>query len=432
MMTAVIVFLITYFFIATEKIDKTVAALLGSMVIALSGVVPYPDLLTCIDINVVFLLMGMMIIVGILSLTGVFEWLAIIIAQKSKGNGILIVCMFLIVTALISTFLNNVTTIILMAPITILITQMLCIPTVPILILEAIFSNIGGTATLVGDPPNILIASKTGLTFNQFIYNLTPVVIVVTIATLVVVILFLGKRYIVSDVMRSRIMLATPSKAIIDPKMLISSSIIFMLVIIGFFISNFFNVDAGVVALTGSLVMIIFSRVKFHDVVHMVEWDVILFFIGLFMIIGSLEKVGVFEYLGHHMMALTGGNLLLGAIVILWGSAIVSAIVDNIPLVIAMLPLIKIIIPEFAETLNIVGDEQIRTQIAEPLYWSLALGACLGGNGTLVGASANIVIAQLARRNHYKLSFWDFTKYGLPLMLLSLVICTVYIWLRYF
>lgn len=433
MITVVIIFVITYLFIISEKIDKATAALLGMTAVLLTGKVPYHSMLERVDLNVVFLLLGMMLIVGVLSLTGLFEYLAMILAQKAKGNGIVLAIMFLGVTAFVSAFLDNVTTIILMAPITILVSQILRFPAAPLLILEAIFSNIGGTATLIGDPPNILIASKTGLTFNQFVMNLAPVVIVMVLFLLVAVFVYFRKRFTVSDVLRKEIMKAKPELAIVEPQMLKQSGTIFCLVIVGFFVSHSLHIDPGVVALSGALIMILVTKVDMHEMLKTVEWSAILFFMGLFMLIGALEVVGVFELLGRELVDLTGGNLWYTALAILWFSALLSAVVDNIPLVIAMLPLIKFVVPSFAVQMGLVGQEElIRSQIEEPLYWSLALGACLGGNGSLIGASANVVVSQLARKNGYKLTFWDFTRYGLPIMLFTVTISTIYIRLRYF
>lgn len=427
------IFLVTYFFIATEKIDKTIAVFLGSAAVVATQQVPYPQLLEKVDLNVLFLLIGMMIIVNILSLTGVFEWVAVTLAQKARGNGIKIVVWFLLVTAVFSAFLDNVTTIILMAPITILISQMLKIPATPILILEAIFANIGGAATLIGDPPNILIASKTGLNFMQFINNLGPAIVVILVVVMGIVILFLRKRFVVSRVLREQIMRAQPERAIVEPKMLRQALCVFTFTLLGFFFGHVIHVDAGIVALCGALIMVLVTKVDLHEMLKSVEWNTILFFVGLFMLIGALELSGVFEILGDQLILLTKGNLLWTALAILWFSAVLSALVDNIPLVIAMLPLIQNLVGVFAVQMGLEGNpEEIGRVIAEPLYWSLALGACLGGNGTLIGASVNVVVAQIARRNKYSLSFWDFTRYGLPIMFVSLLISTVYIRIRYF
>ncbi len=431
MSLSLIVFLIAYLFIATEKVDKTVAALLGAMTVIGLHLAPYEELLHKVDLNVVFLLVGMMIIVNVLSTTGVFEWVAITIAQKARGNGILILILFVLVTAGISALLDNVTTVILIAPVTILITQLLELPTVPFLIMEAIFSNIGGTATLVGDPPNIVIGSQTSLTFNDFLINLSPIILAMMILFSGILVMLFARRTKVGEDMKKRVALAKPDKAIIRPKVLWRALPVFGLVLLGFFLSRTLNIEPGAVAMTGAFLMLLVCKVHVHEALEKVEWSTILFFIGLFIMIGSLEHNHVFELMGKKIVALTSGKLFLTALVILWASAILSAIVDNIPLVIAMIPVIKSIIPSFSTQMHLTAI-QTHAQITAPLFWALALGACLGGNGTLIGASANVVISQIARRNRYRLTFMDFTRYGVPFTFLSLLMSTVYLYLRYF
>lgn len=433
MSIAVLIFAITYFFIATEKVDKTIAAMLGAAAVVFSGVIKYNDALAKIDLNVIYLLVGMMIIVHILATTGIFEWIAVSVAQKAGGRSIPLLILLLSVTAILSAFLDNVTTVILIAPITILITQILEVPTVPFLILEAVFSNIGGTATLVGDPPNVLIGSQTHLTFNDFIIHLGPVVVVIGAVSLPLVVMFLRKSLVVNEAARTRIMEARPESAIIRPGRLVVALVVFGLVLAGFFLSHQIGIEPGLVAIAGAFLMTLCCRMKPHDVLADVEWGTIFFFLGLFMLIGALEHVKVFEKLGEQILLLTQGDLLWTCLAIMWFSAIFSAIVDNIPLVMAMIPLINSIIPTFLKPLGLeLGSEAANLQVVEPLYWCLALGACLGGNGSLIGASANVVISQIARRNKYKLSFWDFTRYGFPLMFISLLVCTGYVYLRYF
>jgi Na+/H+ antiporter NhaD/arsenite permease-like protein len=433
MLTAIIIFLVTYVLIASEKVDKTLAALLGAVVMIVLRAVPYERALAAIDMNVIFLLLGMMVIVGIMAQTGVFEWLAIHLARAARGNGVVIMVSFLLMTTVISAFLDNVTTIIMVAPLTILVTQILEIPTKPLLILEAIFSNIGGTATLVGDPPNILIGAKADLSFNAFILNLAPVILIVTAVSVLVVGRIYWKAMRSSEAGRDRIRRAKPELAILQPVVLRRSLIVFGVVLLGFFLGRLVGIDPGLMALAGAVVMALVNKREAHEVLGYVEWNTIFFFVGLFMLIFGLEHNGVFEMMGTKMLAVTGGNLLFTALVILWFSAIASAIVDNIPLVMAMIPLVHSMTPVFARQMGLVGQEAaIAQQIAHPLFWSLALGACLGGNGTLVGASANVVISQIAKRNKQAFTFWEFTKIGFPLMILSLVICTGYIYLRYF
>lgn len=428
-----VIFGVTYLLIATEKVDKTIAAVLGAVAAIAGGFIPYEVALHYIDMNVIFLLVGMMMIVNILATTGLFEWIATSIARWAKGNGIVILLLFLTATMSISAFLDNVTTVILIAPITILVCQVLEIPVVPFLILEAVFSNIGGTATLVGDPPNVLIGSQTNIAFNAFLVHLAPVVLVIGGATLGIMYLLLRGKMRVSSSARERILKAEPRLAILEPRKLFPALGISGLVLAGFFLGHFLHVEPGLVALAGGVLMALFCRIELHRILGRVEWNTILFFIGLFMLVGALQEDGLFEWLGQQILRLTAGNLFLTALVILWVSAIASAIVDNIPLVIAMIPLIHSIIPSYAEQMHLTGNAAaIQANVAYPLFWALALGACLGGNGTLVGASANVVISQIARKNNYKLTFGQFAAFGLPLMLGSIVLSTLYLWLRYF
>lgn len=431
MIGSLVVFGITYLLIATEKLDKTAAALLGASVAIMTGLVPYEAALRAVDLNVVFLLVGMMLVVNIMATTGLFEWIAVTIARKAKGDGLRILVMFLGATAVLSAFLDNVTTVILIAPITILICEILELKAVPFLVLEAIASNIGGTSTLVGDPPNVLIASKTKLSFNEFILNLGPPVLIMLVVGFVVVVLIYRKQMVVPEGNRARIMRARPEKAILNPQRLKRALAVFALILGGFFASHAAGIEPGIIALAGSLLMALVCGVDLHHALEKVEWNSVFFFVGLFMLIGALEHNHVFEELGHLIAKWTAGNFVMTVMVVLWFSAVASAIVDNIPLVIAMIPLIQTIVPDFAQGMGLSDPALIRSQIEEPLYWSLALGACLGGNGSLVGASANVVVAQIGKRNHYPLTFWSFTRLGFPTMLGTTAIASVYLYFRY-
>jgi Na+/H+ antiporter NhaD/arsenite permease-like protein len=430
---SLIIFLICYVFIATEWVDKTIVVILGAAALISTKQIGYETALETIDLNVIFLLIGMMLTVNILASTGVFEWIAIVTAQRAKGNGPRLLFLLMIVTAVLSAFLDNVTTIILIAPITILITQLLEIPTVPFLILEAIFSNIGGTGTLIGDPPNIIIGSQTHLNFVDFLMNLGPIAVIILLVMLGLVILLMGKTFRVSDTAKQNLMQAEPRLAIIKPARLKRAAPVMFLVLLGFFFGHHFQIETGIIALAGGVLMCLVCKEDLHHALAKLEWSTILFFIGLFMLVGALEDNGLFEILGHKVLSLTSGNLLVTAIVVLWFSAIFSAFLDNIPLVISFIPILETIIPEFAAARNIDPHSAVAmAEIGEPLYWALALGACLGGNGTIIGASANVVVCQIARRNKYKLSFADFFKLGFPTLLVSVSLSTVYIYLRYF
>jgi Na+/H+ antiporter NhaD/arsenite permease-like protein len=433
MIGCIVIFLIAYLFIATEWVEKAVAALLGASAVIMLHYIPYSVALQKIDLNVIFLLIGMMMIVNLLMDTGVFEWISIKLARLARGNGIMIMLSFLFATAFLSAFLDNVTTVILVAPVTILITQILEIPTVPILILEAVFSNLGGTATLIGDPPNILIGSATTFSFNDFLFNLAPIILIIVLIFLGIIFVVFRKKTNTRESARNRILRSHPEAAILQPVVLKRALVVFALVLAGFFLGRMVNIEPGIVALSGAFLMVLVCRVDLHKILANVEWNTIMFFFGLFIMIGALEYSGVFEQMGTLMLKMSGGQLLMTTMTILWFSAIASAIVDNIPLVMAMIPLVKSIVPVFAVQMGLTDmPELIHVQIEAPLYWALALGACLGGNGTLVGASANVVISQIAKRNGYHMSFWRFTKYGLPFMFMSLILCTAYLYLRYF
>lgn len=451
MIPALIVFLVSYAFIATEKVDKTLVAILGAAAMIFIGAISYEEALAKVDLNVIFLLTGMMIIVNILSQTGVFEWVAITLAKRARGKGTRLLPMLLVATAVVSAFLDNVTTLILMVPATILICQLLELPAPLFLTLEAIFSNIGGTATLIGDPPNILIGSKSNaspllgeyglLDFNAFISHLSPAIVIVMAVALTGVMMFYRKRLFVSVAARKRLDVAQPELAILEPVLLRRALTVLGFVILGFFLGRLGNLDPGLVALAGAFLMLLVCRLEPLPLLEKVEWNTIFFFIGLFIMIGGLEHQGLFDWLGRRLVDLTQGHLLATALLVLWVAGVASAIVDNIPLVIAMIPLLHSVVAGFAGTLGIQGapdmltPEQItlvREHIHQPLFWCMALGACLGGNGSLIGASANVVAAQLARRNGYPLTFMQFTRLGFPIMVLSLVICSVYVYFRYF
>ncbi len=432
MLFPIAVFLVVYLFIATEWVDKTIAAVIGGGLVVGLHIIGYEEALHAVDLNVLFLLIGMMVVVGTLSETGVFEWLAIKLARAAKGNGLRIAVLFMVLTAVLSAFLDNVTTVILMAPITILLTQLLEIPTAPLLIMEAIFSNIGGTATLVGDPPNILIGSQAHLSFNDFILNLTPPVLISMAVLIGIMVLLFGKRMNTTPETRKRIERSRPEKAIIQPLELRKALVVFGFILAGFFLGRVLNIEPGIIALVGGMVMVAVCKKSLHGALASVEWDTILFFAGLFMMVAALEVHGVFTALGHAILNACHGNLMWTAFAILWVSALASTIVNNIPLVMAMIPLVQGIVPVFAKQMGLEVPAEIHAQIAAPLLWSLALGACLGGNGTLVGASANVVIAQVANRNGCPITFGSFTKYGFPFMIVSLLVSSAYIYLRYF
>ena len=428
---SITVFGLIYVLIATERVDKTLAALLGACIVILMHWVPYEAALHAVDLNVILLLVGMMMSVQVLASTGVFEWIAVSLARASGGSGLKILIGFTLATAILSALLDNVTTVILVAPITILICELLELKATPFLIVEALASNIGGTATLVGDPPNVLIASKTGLSFNAFLINLGPPVAVMLVVGIIITALAMRSTVEVDPALRERVLKARPERAILHPGRLKRAGAVFGLVLLGFLVGHPLGMEPGVVALAGSLVMILVCRMDMHHTLERVEWNVVFFFTGLFMLIGALEHNGAIEMLSHLSLDWTGGDFALTLLAVLWFAGIASAIVDNIPLVIAMLPLLKTIVPELGENLGITDPEQLRIQVEEPLYSSLALGACLGGNGSLVGASANVVIAQIGKRNGHPITFLRFSAVGVPTMIATLGVATLWLTWRY-
>ncbi len=429
---AVAVFSITYIFIISEKINKTIAAVIGASLMLAFRLVSFEQAVHSIDFNVIFLLVGMMTCVFILSKTGFFEWSAISIAKISKGNPMVIMLLLMVVTAVFSAFLDNVTTIILLVPVTILIAQLLELPVLPFVILEAIASNIGGTATLIGDPPNIIIGSQGGLSFNDFLLNLGPaVVVILAVFCLTVFVVFRKKLYVPPEI-RNRVIKSQPLLAITDKKNMFRALLIMGLVLAGFFLHGIIGLEPGIIALAGGMLMMLWCKAESDEVLMRVEWSVIFFFIGLFMMIAALEHNGVIEYLAVNMLDMANNNLFVMCMVVLLGSALLSAVLDNIPFVITMVPLMKLCFAPIASSMGISDPALIHSQIAEPLWWALAMGACLGGNGTLVGASANVVMSQICHRNKYRVSFLMFSKYGAAFMAQSVALSAIYLWLRYF
>lgn len=423
-------FLLTYGFIASEKINKTIVTIVAVGIAIFLHLISFHEAVAAIDFNVIFLLIGMMISVHILSKTGFFEWIAVTLAKAAKGEPLRIMVFLLLVTTIFSAFLDNVTTIILIVPVTILIAQILEINPQPFVICEAIASNIGGTATLIGDPPNIIIGSHAGLSFNQFLLHLGPVIAIVFSVFLFTIILISRNSFKIDDRLKLRVTKAVPNLAIVDKPNMIRSLVIFGLMFAAFFLHTLIGVEPGLIAIVFSMVMLFICGHEGDEVIGSAEWGIIFFFIGLFMLVATLEVNGVIAFAGKGLINSIGDNLLGLCLVVLWGSAILSAILDNIPFVISMVPLIQSVIDHLA--LQHHDMAFVQAHIAQPLWWSLALGACLGGNGSLIGASANVVMAKIAGRNQCHVSFGRFFMYGMPFMIQSLIISSLYIWIRYF
>ncbi|MBM4152189.1 MAG: ArsB/NhaD family transporter [Kiritimatiellaceae bacterium] len=422
MIASIIIFIIVYILLASGKMEETVAALLGATAVIVFNLIDFESALRSIDLNVIFLLVGMMTCVAILAETGFFEWVAISVAKHMKGHagGILIV--LLAVTMVLSSLLDNVTCIILMAPVTVLITQLLEVPVKPFLILEALASNIGGTATLIGDPPNIIIGSRANLTFNDFLCHSAPGILFSGIIFIATAYFTLRKRLAVPDMIRTRVTDSYPSLALRDRKKMYRALAVFALILIGFFTQRQTGLAAGIIALGGMALMLPICYSKTEHMLKVVEWNAVFFFIGLFIIIGAMEHNGVIDLMAKGMFKLCGDNLLLSCMVILWGSALFSALLNNIPFIIVMMPMVQKMIANTGGTAD----------AGNPLYWALAFGVCLGGNGTIIGASANVLACKIGERNGYRISFMEFLKWGMPLMVQSILVVSIYLWIRYF
>lgn len=422
------IFLVTFILIMTDKIPIVISAMGGGFLMVLLHLMSEEAALKSIDIGIILLLVGMMMIVHITSETGIFQWLAIKIGQTAKGNPVVIMAMLIICTALLSAFLDNVTTVLLIAPVSVMIALQLEISPVPFLLAEAMASNIGGTATLIGDPPNILIGTQAGLGFNEFIIHATPVIIINLIVFTFTMILIFGKKMNVTRDLKVRVMEIDSSRAIKDKRLLIKSLTVLGIVVIGFFVSRIVKISPAIIAISGATLLLAISKKKPAEVLKHMEWETIFFFIGLFVVVQGVVEVGAIKILADNVVKITGGSLSFTAMLILWVSGVLSSVVNNVPYAQTMIPLIKDgLIPGILS----VHPELAKEAVANALWWPLVLGACLGGNGTLVGASANVICAGIGSKEGYKISFVEFTKYGMIVMIESMIISTIYIWIRY-
>ncbi len=424
------ILVITYAVLLSERIHRTVVALTGAGMVVISGLLNQDKAIAGIDFNTIALLTGMMMIVAVIRTTGFFEYIAIWSAKKVKADprGVLIVLS--IVTAVFSAFLDNLTTVLLVVPIALLLAEKLEVTPYPYLLSQILASNIGGTATLIGDPPNILIGSATGLTFTDFLFHMGPVVAVVLFVSVIVFHLLWGKELVAEEKHRARIMGFREQDSITDKKLLVQSLVVLVAVIAGFIIGEHYHIRPGTTAMTGAAVLLLVIGLtdsmegqteRLQEVFSEVEWSALFFFMGLFVVIGGVEHAGLLEILGAKLMAATNNEPVATTFATLWLSAMVSAAVDNIPFVATMIPLV-----ESMET-AIDGKAAL-----EPVWWALALGACFGGNGSLIGAAANVMVAGLGERAGYPISFGKFLVLGLPMMLGSMVIATLYMYLRHF
>ncbi|WP_053744576.1 SLC13 family permease [Streptomyces sp. NRRL WC-3618] len=421
---AVVVFVGAYALIISEKIHRVAVALGGAGLMLAIGATDDKSAFysehSGIDWNVIFLLMGMMMIVGVLKQTGMFEYLAIWSVKKARAKPFRVMAMLVVITALVSALLDNVTTVLLIAPVTLLVCERLALPAVPFLIAEVMASNIGGTATLVGDPPNIIIASRAGLTFNDFLVHLAPIVAVLVVALLVLCRVMFRKSFVYDGDRAAEIMALEEREAIKDPRLLVQGIVVLALVVAGFVLHPVLHYEPSVVALLGAGLLIAVSTAETGEVLKEVEWPTLAFFAGLFIMIGGLIETGVIEEISKALADAIGDHELGGSMTMLGASAVLSGIVDNIPYVATMAPITSDLVQNMGGT----GDHV--------MWWALALGADLGGNATAIGASANVVVLGIAERNRQPISFWQFTKYGLVVTGVTVAIALGYVWLRYF
>jgi Na+/H+ antiporter NhaD/arsenite permease-like protein len=430
MVVSTIILAVTYGVIIWDKLNRAIVALLGAAVMVIIGALDQDEALEGIDWNTIGLLTGMMILVSVSRRSGMFEFLAIWSAQKAKANPAGILLLLQLTTAVLSALLDNVTTVLLVVPVTLAITKELDVPPYPFLFAEVFASNIGGTATLIGDPPNILIGSLVGLDFNAFVIHLAPIIVVIMGVQALMIHFLWGRALKSTPARRALVMGMSAKEAIVDWPLLKHSLVVLTAVIAGFVLARPLDLEPATIAMAGAALLMFLDNWQHHNEaqsknVHRtfgdVEWITIFFFVGLFIVVHGVEVGGLLHLLADKLVAATGGDLAAAGFAILWASAFLSAIVDNIPFVATMIPLIKSMAPAFG------GADKI-----EPLWWCLSLGACLGGNGTLIGASANLTVAGLAERDGVPFRFVTYALYGMPMMLVSIAIAHLYVWWRYF
>lgn len=414
---AIVIFAATIITVMTEKVHRAVAAVVGALLLILTGVLTVESGFSYVDINTIGVLIGMMLFVAIVKNSGIFEYIAIKAAKIAKGWPWPLMLLLCIITAVLSGFLDNVTTVLLIGPMTLAITNMLKTSPVPFFITQIMASNIGGTATLIGDPPNIMIGSAAGLSFLDFVANTGLAVVFVLAAMLVCFYFIYGRKLHVEEGAMAEVLQLDESKAIKDRPLLIKSVVMIILVVFAFIFHSQLHLESSTVALTAAGIMLLIGRQDVEEAIAGVEWSTLIFFTGLFIVVGGLQETGVIQIVANTLVDMTAGHMTLTILLILWVSAIISAFLDNIPFVATLIPLIL--------TMESSGVD------VAPLWWAVSLGACLGGNGTLIGASANVVLSGISNRHGFPITFASYFKVGFPLMLLSVGICTIYMLLRY-
>lgn len=414
---AVVVFIIVMIAIMTEKLHRSLAAIVGAMVVLALHVMPFDAAMEHIDFNTLGVLLGMMLFVSVVRLSGVFEFLAIKCARVAKGDPWKIMLLFVLLTAVLSAFLDNVTTVLLIGPMTLTVCKLLDVNPIPFFMTEILASNIGGTATLIGDPPNIMIGSAAGFSFLDFILYDAPAVVVILIAILGVFYVMYGRKMNVDNEHRQRIMELDEHKQIKNMRLLKQSAVMTIAVVIGFMAHGALGLESCIIALGAAGIIMLISGESIEEALSNVEWTTLSFFAGLFVIVGAMAETGVISMLANGLIDATGGNVFITMLVLLVGSAVISSFLDNIPFVATMIPIL-------------LAMESTDMDVT-PLWWAVSLGACLGGNGTLIGASANVVLSDISKKNGYEITFAKFFKTGFPIMLLTVLIAGVYLVIRF-
>jgi Na+/H+ antiporter NhaD/arsenite permease-like protein len=415
---SIVIFVGVYVLIILDKFDRAVVALSGAMLMVLLRVLNQEEAFAAIDYNTIGLLVAMMIIVMIMRRTGIFEYLGIKMVKASKANPFWLLILLCLTTGILSALLDNVTTILLILPVTLSVAESLKLNPIPYIIAAIFASNTGGTATLIGDPPNIMIGSQTGLNFMDFLINDAVIAFPILIVTTFLFAFIYRKSLVTDPALKEKVMALDEKAAIKDHFLLKKCMVVFVLVIIGFLAHGALHFESSTIALTGAVILLFVSGIDSELVLIEVEWKTIFFFSGLFILVGGIEETGVIAMLAEKVIELTGGDLFLTAMAILWVSAIASAFIDNIPFVATMIPLI-------------IQMGQMTDINVFPLWWALSLGACLGGNGTAIGASANVVAIGMADREGYHISFGHYFKIAFPIMLITIAISTVYVMFVY-
>lgn len=414
---SIAVFVIVMVAIMTEKLHRSLAAIVGAMLVLALHVLPFDAAMEHIDFNTLGVLLGMMLFVSVVKLSGMFEFLAIKAARLAKGEPWKVMLLFVLLTAVLSAFLDNVTTVLLIGPMTLTVCKLLDVNPIPFFMTEILASNIGGTATLIGDPPNIMIGSAAGFTFFDFILYDAPAVVVILAAVLVVFYFLYGRKMHVNEEHRARLMELDEHAMIKNKRLLKQSYVMIGLVVVGFMAHGALGLESSVIALGAAGIIMLISGESIEEALANVEWTTLAFFAGLFVIVGAMAETGVIEMLAHALIDATGGNVFVTMLVLLVGSAVISSFLDNIPFVATMIPIL-------------LAMESTGMDVT-PLWWAVSLGACLGGNGTLIGASANVVLSDISKKNGHEITFVQFLKTGFPIMLLTVVIAGLYLVVRF-